>query len=262
MPAHPSKARPLRITRCGGLSRADFRAFGAAVTVVAPGAGSIARAALEARTELDGFDAACGPTRPDSELAVANRASGHQVALSPLLAEAVEVALRAARITDGAVDPTGCAGWQGLRYNRLWGTLHVPAGVALDLDATAGALAADRAAARASAATGAGVLVGVGPCVAAGGTPPAGGWSVHIADQRARLERPGGLATARLAAGWRSVSVTASSCVDATIAAMAAAARAEAAPAWLESVGLNARLVRADGTATLIGRWPVGRLAA
>ncbi len=61
--------------------------------------------------ELLDLDLACSRFRADSELVlvgdVARGATGPvTVSVSPLLAEAVAVALRAARITDGDVDPT------------------------------------------------------------------------------------------------------------------------------------------------------------
>ena len=55
--------------------------------------------------DLAEVDAACSRFRPDSELCSLN-SSGRPAELSPLLAEAIAVALRAARLTDGAVEPT------------------------------------------------------------------------------------------------------------------------------------------------------------
>ena len=65
------------------------------------------------------------------------------------------------------------------------GTVRVPAGVTLDLGATAKAFAADRAAAAAAGATGCGVLVNLGGDLATAGPPPAGGWSVRVTDDHA-----------------------------------------------------------------------------
>ncbi len=312
----------IRVTRPAGLGRADFRALGTGVSVLTVDPGRVARAALEVRHELAAVDAACSRFRPDSELEVANRAQGHQVALGPLLAEAIDVALRAARFTDGDVDPTvGSAvmalgydrdfneleadgpvvtlarvpGWKALRFNRRWGTLQMPAGVRLDLGATAKALAADRAAARAGAATGTGVLVSVGGDIATANEAPAGGWNIRVADWHGAT--PGGPgpviridsgalatssttvrrwsrqgrelhhivdpATARPAeVVWRTVSVAAATCVDANIASTASIIRGERAVAWLGSLGLTARLVRGDGTTVRVGGWPAERQAA
>lgn len=313
---------PIRITRTAGFGRAQFRALGTGVSVLVIDPTQAAGAALEVQNELAAIDAACSRFRSDSELEVANRAHGHQVAVGPLLAEAVDVALNAARVTGGAVDPTVGAslrsigydrdfqevvagegsftfekvrGWKSVRFNRRWGTLQLPPGVRLDLGATAKALAADRAAARAAVATGAGVLVSIGGDIATGGAPPAGGWNVRIADHHAaspsgpgpvvRIDA-GGLATSSTtvrrwrrqgtelhhivdpATGrpaevvWRTVTVAASSCVDANTASTAAIVRGEGAPQWLASLGLTARLVRPDGSVELVGGWPATAVAA
>ncbi|TMK38372.1 MAG: FAD:protein FMN transferase, partial [Actinobacteria bacterium] len=55
--------------------------------------------------ELRAIDLACSRFRDDSELTRVNRCAGREVTIGPLLLEAVEAALRAARITDGDVDP-------------------------------------------------------------------------------------------------------------------------------------------------------------
>ena len=56
--------------------------------------------------ELDAIDRACSRFRPDSELSAVNQAGGRAGPVSPLCLEAVAAALRAARLTAGAVDPT------------------------------------------------------------------------------------------------------------------------------------------------------------
>ena len=55
---------------------------------------------------------------------------------------------------------------------------------------------------------------------------------------------------------WRTVSVAAASCTDANIASTAAIIRGAAAPDWLDSAGLPARLVRADGIVQTTAGWP------
>jgi thiamine biosynthesis lipoprotein len=55
---------------------------------------------------------------------------------------------------------------------------------------------------------------------------------------------------------WRTVSVTAASCVDANIASTAAILRGTSAPDWLGALGLPARLVAQDGHVTVVGGWP------
>ena len=165
----------------------------------------------------------------------------------------------------------------------------MPAGVRLDLGATAKALAADRAAEQAGAAAGCGVLVSLGGDMATAGEPPAAGWPVRVTDWHAApldadgqtVRLPGGaLATSsttvrRWARGgeqlhhvldprtgrpaavvWRTVSVAAATCVDANIASTASVIRGERSPSWLESVGLPARLVRQDGSVVRAAGWP------
>ena len=175
----------IRISRAAGRGRADFRALGTDVTVLTADPARAGTAALEARAELAAVEVACHPHRPGSELAVANRAGGHPVAVSPLLAEAVDLALRTAERTGGALDPAvGPGGWRSVRFNRRWGTLHMPAGMRLDLSATVRALAAERAATRASKATGgAFVLVRIGADIATAGPVPAGGWNIRVGNR-------------------------------------------------------------------------------
>jgi thiamine biosynthesis lipoprotein ApbE len=186
--------------------------FGAAVP-------ELARRAVMA--ELDAIDAACSRFREDSELATVNARSGAWVTVSPLLMEALEVALRAAALTGGRVDPTvGAAlvlsgydrdfalvrdsrvrriragrvpGWRVVELDRETGAVRVPRGVRLDLGATAKALAADRAARSAlRAAEAGGVLVNLGGDIATAGEPAPGGWAVRVADShRAAPGEPG-----------------------------------------------------------------------
>jgi thiamine biosynthesis lipoprotein len=55
---------------------------------------------------------------------------------------------------------------------------------------------------------------------------------------------------------WRTVSVAATDCADANIAATAAIVRGAAAAAWLDHAGLPARLVDRNGRMTRVGGWP------
>ena len=63
-----------------------------------------ARRAVEA--ELAAIDLACSRFRADSSLSRLNAGAGRPVRVGPLLFEAIAVALRAAALTDGIVDPT------------------------------------------------------------------------------------------------------------------------------------------------------------
>jgi FAD:protein FMN transferase len=180
-------------------------------------------------------------------------------------------------------------GWRTVQVDPARSTIQFGRGVKLDLGATAKALAADRAAARAHAAAGCGVLVSLSGDLAIAGEPPGEGWRVRVTDDhRSAVDAPGqwitlragGLATSstmvrRWRAGsrfahhlldpatggpvavvWRTVSVSAASCLDANIASTAAIVRGEEAVAWLESLCLPSRLVRPDGTVRHLAGWP------
>jgi len=149
--------------------------------------------------DLEQVDAACSRFRADSEIRALRTAQGRPVRVSPLLAEAITVALRAARLTDGDVDPTVGAAMSAVGYDRDfervprtgpplvvttrtvpgWREVHLegrsltmPEGVQLDLGATAKAWAADRSAARISSRLGCGVLVSLGGDIAVAGPAP------------------------------------------------------------------------------------------
>jgi thiamine biosynthesis lipoprotein len=200
---------------------ASFPALGttAVVVVVDPSGLDAARAAVE--DELVAIDAACSRFRDDSELARVNASAGHTVRVSPLLFEALRVALRASDATDGIVSPTLGRTLRLTGYDRDFrlvahrdadgfearfeevapqrvelgeerSTVRVPPGVELDLGATAKALAADRSARAAHEAAGCGVLVSLGGDLALAGDAPQGGWSVRVADDHAAaLDAPG-----------------------------------------------------------------------
>ena len=272
-----------------------------------------------ARDELRLIDETCSRFRDDSELTRLNRSAGTVFPSSPLLLQALAVALYAAARTDGDVDPTvgrsmgalawgsdftvvvarrgeaprirmvPAAGWQRVRLDRHRGTARVPAGVEIDLGATAKALAADRCARRVHTTTGTSVLVNLGGDIALAGPAPAAGWPIRVTDDHrsdAGAEgqtialAAGGLATSsttvrrwRVGAAefhhivdprtgapadevWRTVSVVARTCVEANTASTAAIVRGESAPAWLARAGLPARLVRRDGTTAHTCGWP------
>lgn len=193
------------------------------LTVTDPRQLPAARELLEG--DLAALDLACSRFRADSELvAVANAVRGASgpltVAVSPLLAEAVAVALRAAQLTDGDVDPTVGGALAALGYDRDFSELAkgskplaspiaaraevgvriipgwrsvcvdvaarkltVPAGVQLDLGATVKGWAADRSAARIAAQLGCGVLVSLGGDTAVSGAVPDGGWRIRVQDK-------------------------------------------------------------------------------
>ncbi len=182
-----------------------------------------ARELLEA--DLAALDRSCSRFRADSELVAvgeaARNASGPvTLTVSPLLAEAVEVSLRAAELTDGDVDPTvggamaalgydrdfaelappaqpvtsahrpavpvsvrAIPGWQSVSVDVAARQLTVPPGVQLDLGATVKGWAADRSAARIADRLGCGVLVSLGGDTAVAGVPPDGFWRIRVQDR-------------------------------------------------------------------------------
>ncbi len=100
---------------------ATFSALGStAVVITAEAALPEACAAVAAATNT--FDAACSRFREDSELMTLERAAGRPVLVSPTLLDALQVAVRAAVLTDGDVDPTLGAALVDLGYDRDFAT--------------------------------------------------------------------------------------------------------------------------------------------
>jgi thiamine biosynthesis lipoprotein len=207
-----------------------WEALGSRVQVVVADGRALEPASAAVAAEIAAIDVACSRFREDAELARVHAAGGDPVELSELLVEAVSVALRAARETDGLVDPTvgsamaaagydrdfsllsrddtpvravPAAGWWNVRLEG--GRLRLAPGVRLDLGATAKALAADRAAAAAYAAGRAGVLVNLGGDIALAGRAPDGSWPIGLADGH-RDEAVG--ATVALSSGGLATSST------------------------------------------------------
>jgi len=298
---------------------AAWRALGVEVRLVVadPAVLQDARALLEHRSEA--LDLACSRFRPDSEIVRLDHAQGRATPISPLLWQAVQVALDAARRTGGTLDPTLGQRLAALGYDRTFaevapvgpalppgltlrvvapaswrdvvldpdaGTLAVPAGVRLDLGATAKAWAADRVAQELAHRFGTGVVVGLGGDLAVAGPAPQEEWAIAVQEtdtgtpaQVVRISG-GGLATSGTAARrwvrgsdvlhhvldpstglpartpWRAVTVAASSCLEANIASTATVVLGEDGLAWLRRRGLPARLVAEDGSVTVLGGWP------
>jgi thiamine biosynthesis lipoprotein len=188
-----------------------FAALGTTATVVVTDEAALADAELLLRSELAAIDAACSRFRRDSEIAWLHDNAGAEVTVSPLLAEAIGVALRAGRVTGGIVDPTVASAVAGLGYDKDFAELDlddptpvvapraapgwwrvsfdpatrrvlVPRTVGLDLGATAKALAADRAARQIADAVGGGVLVSLGGDISTAGEAPEGGWRIGVGD--------------------------------------------------------------------------------
>jgi thiamine biosynthesis lipoprotein len=188
----------------------SFRAIGTMATVVVLDPSRANRAERLLRAEIDAIDRACSRFRPDSELEYVHANAGRTVVVSPLLFEALEVALAVAERTHGAVDPTVGNALSALGYDRDFDqvgdqtglspqalgpvvgyghihlerrtrTVRIPRGVRLDLGSSAKALVADRSAARIAERLSSGVLVSIGGDVAVAGPPPLGGWPIGIA---------------------------------------------------------------------------------
>jgi thiamine biosynthesis lipoprotein len=304
-----------------GLQASAWNAIGTTIRVVVTDATKLGAARAMLADDLADLDAACSRFRDDSELIRLEASAGRPTPVSPLLAGAVSAALRGARLTDGDVDPTlghametigydrdfssvpaqGGAlrvtvrhtpKWRQVKLDEAAGLLTVPAGVRLDLGATAKAWAADLSAQRIAGELGCGVLVSLGGDIAVAGQAPEGGWSIRVQDVTGDPFTPaggpacviaiheGGLATSSTRArrwqrggdmlhhildprtgwpadtDWRTVSVAAGSALDANIASTAAIIRGERATGWLAKLGLSARLVALDGSVTTLAGWP------
>lgn len=273
-------------------------------------------AAAPAAALVDGLlaevSAACSRFDPGSELM--RLGPGH-TRVSPMLATLLSAALDVAARTDGAVDPTvggamvalgydrdihelsavpgavrvvDVQGWHSLRL--VDGELTLPAGVLLDLGATAKALAADLGAALVAERLGTGVLLELGGDLATAGDGPEGGWQVWVQDlpgdpqQQVTLTPGAAIATSstvrRSWAGgtrhhivdpasglsshtpWRTVSVVATSCLDANAAATATLALGAQGVGWLAATGLPTRLVGHGRSVITMNGWPTEEFAA
>ncbi|MGH2853130.1 MAG: FAD:protein FMN transferase [Solirubrobacteraceae bacterium] len=324
---------PTRSSPAGELASTTWKAFGTSVVLRVTDPEALTHARTQVERELDAIDRACSRFRVDSELSRVNASEGRPVQIGDLLTEALELALRAAELTSGDVDPTvGRAlelagydrdwqlltrsreeeprwavnrtpidkrpdtiavrrrsGWRTVALDREGACVRVPRGIRLDLGATAKGWAADRAAKAAAAASRCGVLVSIGGDIGTSGTGPVGGWRIRVTDDhRSQPTAPGqtiailsgGLATssttvrrwrhdgrtahhiidprtgAPARTRWRTVSVAAASCAEANIATTAALVKGTAAPAWLDDLGLPARLIDHNGRALYVGDWP------
>lgn len=310
---------------CSARGCARWEALGSTVDLRVTDPRELAPARARVEGKLAAVDLACSRFRADSELSRVNARAGSWVGVSELLIEALQLAVGAARATDGDVDPTlgralelagydrdwrslpsargesappasreaisvrARGGWQTVEIDDARSRVRVSPGVRLDLGATAKAWAADRAAVAGFADGACGVLVSLGGDIATAGPAPPGGWTIRVTDDhRSDPSAPGqtiaivsgGLATSSTAvrrwrhAGhtmhhlidpatgapahspWRTVSVAAADCAQANIAATASLLRGHAAPAWLDGLGLPARLQARDGRVTKVGGWP------
>ncbi len=204
---------------------ATWEALGTSVVLRVTSPHALAQARRAVESELAAIDRACSRFRSDSELSRLNARAGRPTTATPLLMEALTLALSAAEMTDGDVDPTlgralELAGydrdwslldppaggpeypmhltarvlsdWRAVLCDRQSSTVRLPRGMMLDLGATAKAWAADRAAHAAAAAGKCGALVGVGGDIATSGTAPGTGWKIRVTDDhRSDSSAPG-----------------------------------------------------------------------
>ena len=301
------------------IASVSFPALGSSARICVQDPKALQRARQAVEQELLAIDNACSRFREDSELMCINQGGGEPVAVGELLFEAVAAALRGAKLTSGCVDPTvgrnlrlagydcdfaliarrdprtfrprfaKATGWSCVELDEDERAVRVPAGIELDLGATAKALAADRSAAAANAATGSGVLVSLGGDVSVAGPAPIDGWAIRIApDHSADIHSPGpavaifsgglassGTAVRRWKSGvgelhhivdprtgrpadtpWQTVTVAARTCLDANIASTAAIVLGSEGPRWLEERGLPARLAGCEGKVVRVSGWP------
>jgi thiamine biosynthesis lipoprotein len=157
--------------------------------------------------------------------------------VSPLLAEALDAAWPAARLSGGLVDPTVGTAVRALGYDRTFAALRpeqtdappppvpapgigtvrwvsaqrllqVPSGTLLDLGATAKAWAADRCAAVLARAACCGVLVNLGGDLAACGPAPQGGWRIAVSDDHRHTDASGSPVVSVISGGMATSSTT------------------------------------------------------
>jgi thiamine biosynthesis lipoprotein len=203
------------------VAQESFPALGTTAMICVSDTASLNEATQLLHSVIDDIDHSCSRFRDDSDLSRVNAHPGETTPISDALYQALEVALDAARITDGILDPTvGNAlrtvgydqsfatiatagprpgapepsqvpGWQQVHLDPTNRTVTTSEDMQLDLGATAKAFTADRAATRIHDALGIDVLISLGGDIRVVGAP-AEGWSILIADDhRAPLDSPG-----------------------------------------------------------------------
>lgn len=264
-------------------------------------------------------DEAVSRFRPDSDLTRVNEAAGRYVAVRPLTLRLVTLARQVARDTGGAVDPTLGAdlvaqgydadiavvrdrvagpgvprlrqhSWREVRVDTAFCRIGVPAGMALDLGATAKAWTADEAVRRLRRRLHGPALVSLGGDLAVLGAPGLDGWQVEVAERAGDPVEPVAITTGALATSsthgrrwrsvdgaerhhiidprtgasahsrWRTATVWAPTALSANVMSTWLLVEPDAAEQALIRHGYSARLVGADGRVdpTMSGRtgWP------
>ena len=198
--------------------------------------------------------------RPESELSRVNRSPARVVAVSPLFADTLALALDVAAETGGLVDPTLCGRWPQVAVSRR--LLFRAPGLALDLNGVVKSLAVDEAV---EALDGPG-FVSVGGDLAVRGPVdvalPAGG-AIRVVS--------GGLATSGTASRgrhlvdpasglpsesrWEQVTASGATCLAADVAAKTGFLLGDRGPEWLDERDIPGRFVGVDGTVVENDRW-------
>lgn len=183
------------------------------VSVATPDRRDAAVARAIVRSLMGQVDRAVSRFRDDSDLSRVNAAAGQYTFVSPLTLRLVDVALRTAADTAGAVDPSlgadlaalgydndidvvrarrnGSAptprrrpwSWRDIKIDHKLRRVGVPEGMRLDLGATAKAWTVDEAAQRFRSYGVRSALVSIGGDLAVAGVPPRdGAWQIDVAE--------------------------------------------------------------------------------
>ncbi|WP_072688090.1 FAD:protein FMN transferase [Rhodococcus marinonascens] len=250
-------------------SATEWSTWGVHARVVVTDPDSLDSASNLIHGYLAAADAAVNRDRTDAE--IRSLGEGRNM-VTRMFARFITDALAAATATDGALDPTSSApdphSWRSITVDDTEVTL--PAGVELDLTATARASSADHCASATAELLGCGVLVALGGDIATAGSAPPGGWQVQVqdlpGDPTCQVSIPSGVAVATASTVkplypdsislWRTVSVVARSCPLASASSNAAIAMGAGAVGWLTDLELPARLVDQELRVITIGGWP------
>jgi thiamine biosynthesis lipoprotein len=198
--------------------------------------------------------------RHGSELSRVNRSAARVLAVSPLFAQALQVALDIAAETGRLVDPTL---GRGLDRVRLAGRMLMrPVGLALDLNGVVKSLAVDDAVTR---------LEGPGFVSVGGDLAVSGPTDVALPGDGTIRVVTGGLATSGTASRgahlvdsgtgrpskscWEQVTASGATCLAADVAAKAGFLLGDRGPEWLDEHGIPGRFIGLDGEVVENAAW-------
>jgi thiamine biosynthesis lipoprotein len=115
------------LTRTGEPASASWWALGTSIVLKLTNPDALEHARTIVEDHVRGIDHACSRFRADSELELVNAGAGSPVRVGPLLLQAVEVGLRAARLTNGDVNPALGEALMIAGYDRDYQLLEHPA---------------------------------------------------------------------------------------------------------------------------------------